>query len=109
MKFSGRFKSRLEANDRWLCVPALNLPHARAECSATVGLATAILTTRNSAVCAVARGICADRHDPPVTIRDGLTPPVIRQKPREQTCTNAHDPDRESLNLLDFSGRVLRS
>ena len=36
-------------------------------------------------------------------------PPVIRQKPREQTCTNAHDLDGESLNLHDFSGKVLRS
>ena len=33
----------------------------------------------------------------------------VNYEPREQMCTNAHDPDRESLNLLEFSGRVLRS
>ena len=36
-------------------------------------------------------------------------PPVIRQKPREQTRTNVNDLDRETLNLLELPGRVLRS
>ena len=36
------------------------------------------------------------------------TPPIIRQKPREQTRTNMNDFDREALNLLEFSGRALR-
>ena len=30
-------------------------------------------------------------------------------KPREQTPTNVNDFDREALNLLEFSGRALRS
>jgi hypothetical protein len=37
-----------ECRYRWLRLPALNLPRARTECSATIGLATAILSTRNS-------------------------------------------------------------
>lgn len=36
-------------------------------------------------------------------------PPEIRQKPREQTPTNVNDLDRETLILLEFPGRVLRS
>ena len=44
-------------------------------------------------------------------LADGLTflPPVIRQKPREQTRTNVHDLDQEVLILLGFPDRVLRS
>ena len=44
-------------------------------------------------------------------LADGLTfwPPVIRQKPREQTRTNVNDLDRETLILLELPGRVLRS
>jgi hypothetical protein len=37
------------------------------------------------------------------------SPPEIRQKPREQTRTNVNDLDRETLILLDFPDRVLRS
>ena len=32
-------------------------------------------------------------------------PPVIRQKPREQTRTNVNDLDRETLILLELPGQ----
>ena len=42
-------------------------------------------------------------------LRRSSIPPVIRQKPGEQTRTNVNNPDRETLILLEFSDRVLRS
>jgi hypothetical protein len=39
----------------------------------------------------------------------GFSPPVIRQKPPEQMSTNVDDLDRETLILLEFPDRVLRS
>jgi len=44
-----------ECRYRWLRLPDLHLPRARAECSATMGLATAILTTRNSVMISMSR------------------------------------------------------
>ncbi|GAC1559748.1 MAG: hypothetical protein NVS2B7_34250 [Herpetosiphon sp.] len=43
------------------------------------------------------------------SLRRSSMPPVIRQKPREQTRTNVHDLDRETLILLECPGRELRS
>jgi hypothetical protein len=42
-------------------------------------------------------------------LRRSSMPPVIRQKPREQTRTNVNDLDRETLILFEFPARVLRS